>query len=98
MEYSDSNMDILSGYRIHEMMKQSGGSATFSKNGITLSIPENAISFQDTDMVTVTLSAESESTYVVDILVNGERAVPQKSFTLWFPKSVPKHRIACGKM
>ena len=88
MEYSDSNMDILSGYRIHEMMKQSGGSATFSKNGITLSIPENAISFQDTDMVTVTLSAESESTYVVDILVNGERAVPQKSFTLWFPKNL----------
>ncbi|MFR6586680.1 MAG: hypothetical protein ACLUSL_02170 [Ruminococcus sp.] len=88
MEYSDSNMDILSGYRIHEMMKQNGGSATFSKNGITLSIPENAISFQDTDMVTVTLSAESESTYVVDILVNGERAVPQKSFTLWFPKNL----------
>ena len=59
-------------------------------NGITLSIPENAISFQDTDMVTVTLSAESESTYVVDILVNGERAVPQKSFTLWFPKICSK--------
>lgn len=88
MEYSDSNMDILSGYRIHEMMKQGGGSATFSKNGITLSIPENAISFQDTDMVTVTLSAESENTYVVDILVNGERVVPQKSFTLWFPKNL----------
>ena len=39
LEYSDSDRDTISGYRLQCMFEQSGN-AVFSKNGVTLSIPQ----------------------------------------------------------
>ncbi|MGN1403087.1 MAG: hypothetical protein ACI4XB_02060 [Ruminococcus sp.] len=88
MEYSDSNTDILSGYRVRLMMEQSGGIARFSKNGITVAIPENAISFEDTDMITASVQpVENHAAYEIQILVNDTEADIWNSLTIWFPES-----------
>ena len=52
LEYSDSDRDTISGYRLQCMFEQSGN-AVFSKNGVTLSIPQGAFPYTDADTVTV---------------------------------------------
>lgn len=87
MEYSDSNRDTISGYRLRCMFEQSG-SAVFSKNGITLSVPEGAFSCTDSDTVTVSITPKEDGNYAVQIMVNDEMVSLQKEVTLWFPESL----------
>ena len=87
IEYSDNTKDELSGYRVRLMMEQSGGTAKFSKNGITISIPENAMEFDDTDMITVSVQpVDDSSAYVIMILINDEQAEIKVPVTIWFPE------------
>lgn len=87
IEYSDNTKDELSGYRVRLMMEQSGGTAKFSKNGITISIPENAIEFADSDMITVSVQpVDDSSAYEIMILINDEQAEIKVPVTIWFPE------------
>lgn len=87
MEYSDSNQDTISGYRLRRMFEQSGN-AIFSKNGITLSIPQGAFSYADSDAITVSIIPKSNGNYTVLISVNDKNISLQKEVTLWFPESL----------
>ena len=87
-EYSDSNTDILSGYRIRLMMEQSGGVAKFSKNGVTITIAQNAISFEDTDWITVSIvPVKDDTAYDIRILVNDAAVDIKNPMTIWFPET-----------
>lgn len=87
LEYSDSNRDTISGYRLRCMFEQSGN-AVFSKNGITLSIPQGAFPYTDADTVTVSITPKEDGNYAVQVTVNDENVSLQKEVTLWFPESL----------
>ena len=87
LEYSDSNRDTISGYRLQCMFEQSGN-AVFSKNGVTLSIPQGAFPYTDADTVTVSITSKEDGNYAVQVAVNDENVSLQKEVTLWFPESL----------
>ncbi len=87
LEYSDSDRDTISGYRLQCMFEQSGN-AVFSKNGVTLSIPQGAFPYTDADTVTVSITPKEDGNYAVQVTVNDENVSLQKEVTLWFPESL----------
>ncbi|MFQ7514642.1 MAG: hypothetical protein ACLRMM_04260, partial [Ruminococcus callidus] len=73
--------------RLQCMFEQSGN-AVFSKNGVTLSIPQGAFPYTDADTVTVSITPKENGNYAVQVTVNDENVSLQKEVTLWFPESL----------
>ncbi len=91
MEYSDNYKDIFSGYRTRLLMEGGGGTAKFSKHGITVEIPQDVLAFQDDDIITVEIIPDNNSaTYHINISINETNVVLEKAVTIWFPESFLK--------
>ena len=69
-------------------MFEQSGNAVFSKNGVTLSIPQGAFPYTDADTVTVSITPKEDGNYAVQVTVNDENVSLQKEVTLWFPESL----------
>ena len=87
LEYSDSDRDTISGYRLQCMFEQSGN-AVFPKTALFFSIPQGVFPYTDADTVTVSITPKEDGNYAVQVTVNDENVSLQKEVTLWFPESL----------
>lgn len=87
-EYFGKNKDIISGYRLKLMYNSSGGKATFSKNGVTVILPQSfleSLDIKDSDSFCIEITKTSSSEFTLFIAINEVEIKTIENITFMVP-------------
>lgn len=92
LEFFGDNKDIISGYRLKLMFETNNGTASFSKNGITVNLPKSFLDdfkISNDDSFCIEIKKISDSEFTLLIAINNQEVIdiPQIKFMIPYAKA-----------